>query len=99
MNLAKPLLFTTADADVTFMGEPAYKIAVACGKFVKAIHGAVVFLDTRAGVDHTSYAFITPVWRNSVKKETLPRVRTAMKQTVQIEGLVMLRICLEDLCT
>lgn len=78
------------------MAKLTYKIWY--DKSVKEFHTVVALFYTAASVTLISSALIPPKWRNSMK-QSLTRLRTATKQQLQIEGIVLLHLRLGDLYT
>lgn len=99
LNLSEPLSLPTTNTAVAYMSRPSYKIEVTCGWSIKSLYTTVAFLDTAACVNFIHSALIAPARRNRVKKKAPPRLRTATKYPVQFEGLIMLYLRPEDLCT
>lgn len=52
---------------------------------------AVVFFDTSPGVSLINSAHVRPNWKCSVKRESVPRLRTVTKEPLQIEILFILK--------
>lgn len=100
LNLEELLSFSTTDTDVAFMTNPTYRKDVPYGISSKKMYTYVGFLDTEAGVKLTFSAQITPGRSIFVKKkDSLAGRQIAIIQLRQIEGFIMLHLCLEDLCS
>lgn len=82
------------------MAGPTYMVGFNnCSQSVKSIHIGVALLDTEA-VFNLMYSSLIPFgWRDRAKEEALPKLRTAKKQPLQIEGLTLLHLHPGDLCT
>lgn len=99
VNLTEALSFPTVDTDVAFMAKTTNKIGVTYGKSVEAMNTAATFFGTGDDLNLIHSVFVPPEWKNSVKKEALPELRTTAKQPLLIEGLITLHLGLGDQCT
>lgn len=96
MKLAQECNFKSEQIAVTFLPKSTYKIAIELGVNAQQLKPHTCLLDTGAGLIVVSKAFLKSEWLPCIMKQQFPRLRTATKKPISLDGIILLFIRIGD---
>lgn len=78
---------------------PTYKLGITYGIFISTLHTASWILDTGAGFNDVHSRMIPLNLANCIKRKNMPQLRTATKQSLHCDGMILLQLRLGELST
>lgn len=91
--------FSTELTDIVFTAKPNFRLCITYGTPVFTMQTASCLLDTKACVSLTSSSMIHPGWTDRIKCTNVPQLQTETKQTLSLDKLILLHLCLGKLST
>lgn len=99
VSLAKPLAFPLQLCNIAPTAKPTYNLWVPYEPTKTVMRTATCLIYTGAVGNLTNSPVIAEKWRNRVKRKKVPTLRTATKQQLPLEQLIVLHLCLGHLNT
>lgn len=99
VSLKTPLDFPSGNANIHFAARPTCHFKISYGITATLMRIAHGLFDTGAVVNLIQSSMIPTSWAHHIKRDGLPTLRTATKQLLLLNGLILLHLRIGDLNT
>lgn len=88
----------TDTSKIEICAKTTCRCQISLGISPSAVHITQYRLDTEGGINFVNKTLIPQLWKNHIQRRSLPRLRTAAKQPLHIEGKIALHVRFGPLC-